>query len=102
MKRSFALLLTIFLVALFSLLLIQLYFTQNLTSNEQSKEYWHAQSLFHLKFFKSLILDSKNQKCTDSLTLEMPSFKLYAHIDCAKEPAVVDAFVKVKDDSFSI
>ena len=109
MKSSFALLLTIMIVALFSLVLSQIGLTKSLHSNQQTNAYSYTQAQFHLDFFKELILDMENLECQNHLVLPNSAFDIQATLtyvntqnNCTNTNAIVDVFVQSKSNSFSI
>jgi len=102
MKVSFALLLTVFIIALFSLTLIPMSLNHTLHSNNHTLEYLHTQASLHKDFFKELILEMEEVPCTNTLTLEHPTFKIYAQIQCIQTHALIDIFVQDKTHSFHV
>lgn len=109
MKASFALLLTILIIALFSLVLTQISFTKTLHSSNKTNAYVYTQALFHSKFFKELILDMENLECQTHLVLHHPTFDIQATLqylhtqnNCTNTHAIVDLVVKSKHNDFSV
>lgn len=102
MKSSFALLITIFIVLLFSFVIAQVSLTQTLNSNQNTQEYLHTQAQLHLDFFKMLILDMEEINCQNKLVLENANFNIEAHFSCIDAHTLVDAFVESKTDLFHI
>jgi len=102
MKSSFALLLTVFIIALFSLILIPMSLNHTLHSNNNTLEYLHTQASLHKDFFKALILNMEEVPCTNNLTLEHPTFKMYAQIQCIETHALIDIVVQEKTNSFHV
>jgi hypothetical protein len=109
MKASFALLLSILIIALFSLVLIQISFTKTLHSSNQTNAYVYTQALFHSNFFKDLILDMENLECQTHLVLNHPTFDIQATFEyvqtqnnCTNTHAIVDLVVKSKHNDFSV
>jgi len=109
MKSSFALLLTIMIVALFSLVLSQIGLTKSLHSHQQTNAYGYTQAQFHLDFFKELILDMENLECQKHLVLPNSAFDIQATLtyvntqnNCTNTHAIVDIFVQSKSNSFSL
>jgi hypothetical protein len=109
MKSSFALLLTIMIVALFSLVISQMSLTKSLNSNHQTNAYVYTQAQFHLDFFKELILDMENLECQNHLVLPNTAFDIHATLtyastqnNCTHTNAIVDVFVKSKSSHIDI
>ncbi len=84
MKSSFALLITLFIVLLFSLAITQVSSTHTLNSNQNTQEYLHTQAQLHLDFFRTLILDLEEVDCQNKLVLENSHFNIEAHFTCVK------------------
>lgn len=102
MKSSFALLITIFIVLLFSLSISQIGLTHTLNSNQQTQEYLYTQAKLHLDFFKSVILDAQSIDCQNELVLDNINFNIKAEFQCIDSHALVDVFVESKTDLFHI
>lgn len=102
MKASFALLLAVFIIALFSLMLMPISSNHTFSSNNTTQEYLYTQASLHKDFFKDLLLTMEEVPCSNKLELEHPTFKMYAQIQCIQTHALIDIFVEDKTDSFHI
>lgn len=102
MKTSFALLLTILIIAFFSLMLIPMSSHHTLASNTITQEYLYTQASLHRDFFKALLLNMEEVPCSHNLNLEHPTFKIYAQIQCIQTHALIDIFIEDKTDFFHI
>lgn len=109
MKRAFALLLSIVIIALFALAFTQVSLTRSLQASNQTNHYVYTQALLHKDFFKELILDMKKLECQEHLILENPVFDIQATLtysstqnNCTQTQAVVDIFVSPKNSSLFI
>ncbi|WP_419770357.1 MAG: hypothetical protein ACNI3C_00765 [Candidatus Marinarcus sp.] len=109
MKKSFALLLTLFMISLFSYLALEILFTNTLQSNTQSIYYLQSQAQLHLQFFKNLILDIPQLNCTQKLNFPNENFDIKAQFmylsedgNCTTSTARVDIFVQSKSSVFPV
>ena len=83
-KKSFALLFTIFLITTFSLLAVYILEIKTFQSDSKTKEFHQIQAKFHFDFTKKLIknldLNSQNDICMDTLTINNDHYSIFAHI----------------------
>ncbi|RXJ60548.1 hypothetical protein [Candidatus Marinarcus aquaticus] len=107
MKKSFALLITLFLVLLFSLLGYQIISTKTLQSYTLSNAYMSEQARVHQLFFKSFLLNQSNFECQNELVFDEGLFQFKAKIEyiegsCNSGHARIDTFITSKSERFSI
>lgn len=107
MKKSFALLITLFLVLLFSILGYQIISTKTLQSYTLSSAYMSDQAKVHQDFFKSFLLSKSSFECQNELVFEEELFILKADIEylegsCNSGHARIDTFIQSKSERFSI
>lgn len=124
-KKAFALLLTIFLITVFSLLSVYIIEIKTFKNDSQTKQYQQIQAKFHLDFAKEFInnlnLNQENQPCVNEITINNDNYEIFANIsyiskkvDCLNSKsgifdssnsngvAVVDLYVKSKSSIFNI
>lgn len=124
-KKSFALLLTILLIILFSFLSIYILEIKTLQSDTQTKNYHQIQADFHLTFAKEFIhninLSIQEEPCIEEINIQNEHYEIYANIiyisqknNCLNSEeinldtnnsygvAVVDLYVESKSSHFKI
>lgn len=83
-KKSFALLLTIFLLTTFSLLGIYILEIKTFQSDTQTKQFHQIQAKFHLNFAKDFIenldLNNESEPCIYHISINNKSYKIFADI----------------------
>lgn len=109
MKSAFSLLLTVFIVMLFSLVITQIHSTQSIDANTQSNAYVYAQAKLNLEAFKAIILDAKTLHCQQLLKLDNPNFDMVATVEymsvennCTNTNALIDVYVRSKSTSLHV
>ena len=125
MKKSFAMLVTLSLVVIFSFLFLDILQVKTLQTNINIKSYKNLQANFHLEFIKNFIinldLNKPNEKCINQIILDNKQYNIYANIkyisnkkDCknyindnfkstySKGLAIIDIYVKAKDINIPI
>lgn len=107
MKNAFALLLTLFIVILFSYLGYQTLATKTLKSHNEVNLYLYEQALHHQKFFKQLLLSMPSFECQTKLTLEEGNFIFNAQIKydkgvCQSSHATIDTYITTHQEPFRI
>ena len=124
-KKSFALLLTILLITLFSFLSIYILEIKTFQSDTQTKDYYQIQADFHLKFAKEFIhninLNNEAEPCVEEINIDNDHYEIYANIiyiskknNCLNSKeinldtnnsygvAIVDLYVESKSSHFKI
>ncbi len=101
MKKSFSLLITIFLLAIFSYLAVSILETKSLRNTNLQNQYLYLQAKNHKEFLKAYIksIDLKN---INHLTIEDNFFEIYALIKKKTNSFEIDFFVKSKKFDISI
>ncbi len=125
LQRAFTLLLTLFLISLFSFISVFIIEISNISSNIDTKNLLYTQANLHMKSTLNLLsqidIYDETKECIDTLSIEDETFdiKLYfsyitKRIDCSniisnnfdenttKGMASIDIFITPKDDSFNI
>ena len=97
MKKSFSLLILIFLLSIFSYLTITILQTKSIRDENLKKQYLYIQAKNHMDFFKKY-LQTKNLINIQKIKLEDDVFNIYADIKENK----IDIFVKAKVHNISI
>lgn len=105
MKKSFALLFTIFLLTTVSLLSIYTIEIKAFQNSIETKEYIYTQAKLHLDFAKKFIknLDFNDDKCNQKIEIENKRYDIYAKFSCINDSVTtVDLYVKDKNSIYSI
>lgn len=125
MYKSFSLLLTLFLVSLFSLLAIFIVELSNLSKDSDAKNLLYFQALNHLRSSINLIsqidIYDESKECIDTLVVDDDFFDIRLEfsyiskrVDCSdnlsdefdesitKGIAIIDIFIKPKSDKYNI
>lgn len=97
MKNSFSLLITLFLVSIFSYLLIYSMQTKSIQNKNIQNQYLYIQAKNHMSFFKEY-LENKTFEGVEKIEIEDEIFNIYANIREKK----IDIFVKAKNYNISI
>ena len=101
MKRSFSLLITIFLLSIFSYLALSILETKSLRNTNLQNQYLYLQAKNHKEFLKSY-LNSIELKDIKHLSIEDDFFEIYAVITKETNFFEIDLFVKSKKFNISI
>ncbi|NQY24173.1 MAG: hypothetical protein HRT41_09065 [Campylobacteraceae bacterium] len=94
-KKSYILLLSIFLLAVFSYVSLDILKNINLKQENQSKTILYQQAKLHLNFLEEYI---KKYPIKESMSIENDLFEIYAF----KKDIKTDLFVKYKQEGFFI
>ena len=102
MKKSFSLLITIFLLSIFSYLAISILETKSLRNTNLQNQYLYLQASNHKEFLKSYI-KTIDLKDINHLKIEDEVFDIFANIK-SNTPSFykIDLFVKAKEFNISI
>lgn len=104
MKKSYSLLLTLFLILIFSFLGVFIINTKSFSINNNNNSYLQAQGKLHLIFLKNYIksIDLKKE-CFENLDMNIDNYKLKANLNYEKScinseinKITVDIFVNKK------
>ena len=101
MKKSFSLLITLFLLSIFSYLAISILETKTLRNTNLQNQYLYIQAKNHKEFLKSYI-NSINLNNIKHLTIEDKVFDIYANIEKKVNFYEINLFVKAKKFNISI
>ena len=124
-KKSFALLLVILLIIVFSFLFTYILEIKTFQSDSQTKNYHKTQAAFHLEFAKvflqNLNLNESENPCIEEVNISHEHYEIFAHIsyiskikDCPNSVqmnldsneslgvAIIDVYVKSKSSMFNI
>ena len=101
MKKSFSLLITIFLLSIFSYLAISILETKSLRNTNLQNQYLYIQANNHKEFLKAYIktLDLKD---INHLRIEDNIFNIYATIKEKTSSYEINLFVKAKEFNISL
>ena len=101
MKKSFSLLITIFLLSIFSYLAVSILETKSLRNTNLQNQYLYLQAKNHKEFFKSYInyIDLKD---INDLSIEDDFFEIYAVVKKNTNFFEIDLFVKSKKFDISL
>jgi len=94
-KKSYILLLSIFLLAVFAYVALDILKNINLSEENKSKTYIYKQAKLHLNFLGEYL---QKHKIQESLRIENELFEIYA----LKKDTKIDLFVKSKHKGFFI
>lgn len=100
MKKSFSMLITIFLITLFSYISIFIIETKTLSSNTDMKIFIQTQANMHMNFAKELILASKLNSNIQTLTINIKNYDITAYFTPSSDNTfIVNLYVtpKMKD-----
>ena len=124
-KKSFALLLAILFITLFSFLSIYILEIKTFQSDTQTKNYHQIQANFHLESAKKIIsginISDNTKDCVEEITIPNDNYDIYANIlyistkdNCLNSSqmdldsnysdgtAIIDLYVKSKSSHFKI
>lgn len=101
MKKSFSLLITIFLISIFSYLTVSILETKSLRNTNLQNQYLYIQAKNHKEFFKSYI-NSIDLKQIENLSIEDDFFDIYAVIENKTSFFEIDLYVKSKEFNISL
>ncbi len=101
MKKSFTLLITIFLLSIFSYLAISILQTKSLRNTNLQNQYLFIQAKNHKDFLKSYI-KSLDLKDINHLLIEDEIFEIYAIINKKTSSYEINLFVKAKEFDISL
>ena len=101
MKKSFSLLITIFLLSIFSYLAISILETKSLRNTNLQNQYLYIQANNHKEFLKSYI-KSLDLKDIHHLKIEDNIFDIYAVINESSSSYEINLFVKAKEFNISV
>lgn len=104
MKKSFSLLITIFLLSIFSYLAISILETKSLRNINLQNQYLYLQAKNHKEFLKSYIqaINLNNLNNINHLEIEDDFFEIYSIIKKEESYFDIDIFVKSKKFDISI
>ena len=101
MKKSFSLLITIFLLTIFSYLAVSILETKSLRNTNLQNQYLYIQANNHKEFLKSYI-NSIDLNDINHLNIEDDFFEIYALIKKETNSYEIDLFVKSKKYDISL
>lgn len=101
MKKSFSLLITIFLLSIFSYLAISILETKSLRNVNLQNQYLYLQAKNHKEFLKSYI-NSIDLEQISHLSIEDDFFEIYSIIKKEENIFHIDLFVESKKFDISI
>ena len=101
MKKSFSLLITIFLLSIFSYLAISILETKSLRNTNLQNQYLYIQANNHKEFLKAYV-ETLDLKDINHLKIEDNIFDIYANINKKVSSYEIDLFVKAKDFNISL
>lgn len=101
MKKSYTLLITIFLISIFSFLGISILQTKTLRNQNLTNQYLYIQAKNHKNFLKSY-LTSIDLNNINHFQVEDDLFNIYAEIRKINSSFDIDIFVKAKEYEISI
>ncbi|APW64995.1 MULTISPECIES: hypothetical protein [Arcobacteraceae] len=104
MKKSFTLLITIFLLSIFSYLAISILETKSLRNTNLQSQYLYLQASNHKEFLKQYIytLQLDELKNLTHLEIEDTNFGIYSIIKKESNSYEIDLFVKSKEFDISL
>ena len=95
MKKSFSLLITIFLLSIFSYLAVSILETKSLRNTNLQNQYLYLQAKNHKEFLKSYI-NSIDLSDIEYLNIKDNFFEIYAEIKKKTNSFEIDLYVKSK------
>lgn len=101
MKKSFSLLITIFLLSIFSYLAVSILETKSLRNTNLQNQYLYLQAKNHKEFLKSYI-NSIDLNDISHLSIKDDFFEIYSIINKQDSNFNIDLFVKSKKFDISI
>ena len=101
MKNSFTLLITIFLLSVFSYLAISILQTKSLRNTNLQNQYLYLQANNHKEFLKQY-LNKIELKNLTYLQIEDDMFEIYANIKEISKSYEIDIFIKAKEFDISL
>ncbi|MGB1226894.1 MAG: hypothetical protein ACPG9K_03305 [Poseidonibacter sp.] len=101
MKKSFTLLITIFLLSVFSYLAISILQTKSLRNTNLQNQYLYLQANNHKEFLKQY-LNKIELKNLTYLQIEDDMFEIYANIKEISKSYEIDIFIKAKEFDISL
>lgn len=101
MKKSFTLLITIFLLSIFSYLAISILQTKSLRNTNLQNQYLYLQANNHKEFLKQY-LNKIELKNLTYLQIEDDMFEIYANIKEISKSYEIDTFIKAKEFDISL
>jgi len=101
MKRSFSLLITIFLISIFSYLAVSILETKSLINTNLQNQYLYLQAKNHKEFLKSYLI-SIDLKDINHVNIEDEFFDIYSIIKEEDKKYKIDIYVKAKEFDISI
>lgn len=101
MKKSFTLLITIFLLSVFSYLAISILQTKSLRNTNLQNQYLYLQANNHKEFLKQY-LNKIELKNLTYLEVKDDMFEIYANIKEISKSYEIDIFIKAKEFDISL
>ena len=101
MKKSYTLLITIFLITLFSILGIFILETKSLRAENLTNQYLYIQAKNHKNFLKDY-LNSIDLTNINDFEIEDDLFNIYAKIEKNDSTFTINIFVKAKEYNISL
>lgn len=101
MKKSFTLLITIFLLSVFSYLAISILQTKSLRNTNLQNQYLYLQANNHKEFLKQY-LNKIELKNLTYLQIEDDMFEIYANIKEISKSYEIDILIKAKEFDISL
>ena len=101
MKNSFTLLITIFLLSVFSYLAISILQTKSLRNTNLQNQYLYLQANNHKEFLKQY-LNKIELKNLTYLEVKDDMFEIYANIKEISKSYEIDIFIKAKEFDISL
>jgi hypothetical protein len=101
MKKSFSLLITIFLISIFSYLAVSILETKSLRNTNLQNQYLYLQAKNHKDFFKSYI-NTIDLNEIQNLSIKDDFFEIYAVIEKKTGFFEIDLYIKSKEFNISL
>tara|TARA_B100001063_G_scaffold232982_1_gene248686 strand:- start:5272 stop:5622 length:351 start_codon:yes stop_codon:yes gene_type:complete len=101
MKKSFSLIITIFLISIFSYLAVSILETKSLRNTNLQNQYLYIQAKNHKEFLKAY-LNSINLNGIENLSIKDDFFEIYTVIKKETNSFEIDLFVKSKKFDISL
>lgn len=101
-KKSFTLFSTLILIFIFSILVINIFETKSMSSNNIQKQYTYIQAKNHLYFLEEYISSLKNFDTVEKLEVEDSFFNIFAYITKKNKDYQANLYIKSKLYNISI
>jgi len=101
MKKSFSLLITIFLISIFSYLAVSILETKSLRNTNLQNQYLYLQAKNHKEFLKAY-LDSIDLKNIEHIKIEDEIFDIFALITKKSSSYEINLYIKAKKFDISL